>query len=111
MTKQFKSTRMILFIWELRAVAFEKLKKPEEELKAYDKAIEVREKNNQLDSNSSPVWYLWYLKGLVYDDLGKYHEAIDAYNKSITLNPNDSTNTAAMNAKKKNLKKLNKFNL
>lgn len=56
-------------------------------LKRYAEAIQCYDKVIQLDPNYSEAYYQ---KGIASDDLEKYNAAIELYDKAIQLNPKDS---------------------
>jgi len=63
-----------------RGVAYAKQQKYNEEIKDYDKAIEL----------NPDLAEAYYNRGLAYVVLGKYNRAIEDFNKAIELNPDDA---------------------
>ncbi len=57
------------------------LRRLEETLACYDKAIEINPKDEKA----------WVDKGSALDDLGRYEEALACYDKAIEINPKDVT--------------------
>jgi tetratricopeptide (TPR) repeat protein len=55
------------------------------DLKKYDEAIEKYKKAIEIDPNYVLVWYNW---GIALSDLKKYDEAIKIYKKAIEIDPN-----------------------
>ena len=71
------------------------MKKYEEAINDYDKAI-------KLEPNNS---YFYYKKGLAYEKIGKYEEAVNNYNKAIKLEPDDVSFYCTRGKKWRNMKR------
>ena len=63
-----------------QGLALIELKKSNEAIQAFDKAIKINPQNSDA----------WDGKGLAFETLNKPEEAINAYNKAIEINPQDS---------------------
>ncbi|MEA1955525.1 MAG: tetratricopeptide repeat protein [Campylobacterota bacterium] len=59
-------------------IAYRKLGKYNEAIKAYEKAIEIKANDN-----------IYYNMGIVYGELEEYDKAIEAFEKAIEINPKD----------------------
>jgi len=66
--------------WFEKGVDLAKLKRYEEAIKAYEKAIEINPKDDKA----------WYNKGFYLTKLKRYEEAIGAYEKAIEINPKEA---------------------
>ena len=66
-------------IYYSRGRCYWRLKKYEEAIDNFDKAIDLNPNDDRY----------FYIRGLCYDELKKYEEAIDNFDKAIDLNPND----------------------
>ncbi|NEO87927.1 MAG: tetratricopeptide repeat protein [Spirulina sp. SIO3F2] len=66
--------------WSNRGVSLRRLKKYEEAIAAYDKAIEI-------ELNSS---FAWNNRGGVLMELERYQDALESVEKAIQIDPNNA---------------------
>ncbi len=79
-------------VWNGRGVGLAKLKRYDEAIASYNKALSIPPGALALNSSSRKIqandYYLWWFnRGTALADLGKYADAIDSYGQAIQIQP------------------------
>ena len=69
----------ISFFWLLRGIVLRKLKRYEEALHSFDKALKFKPDYDQA----------WYNRGIVLGNLNRYKEALESYDKALEFKPDN----------------------
>ena len=77
--QNYKLIEMNPEYWNNKGIALGELKRYEEAIECFDKAIEL---------NPNDPWY-WYNKGVALSELKRYEEEIECYDRAIELDPNN----------------------
>lgn len=76
-------------IWYDQGALLSILKRYEEAIVSYDKAISLEQNQSSQDSDMM-IYYAWANKGYVLSCLGQYDEAVASLDKAIELKPNSA---------------------